>query len=96
MQTELLKSVEKPEDVPATILGVTGHDKGKIGFNNCSFSWESLEGIEGSTRNTRKAFRLRIDGEVIFQSGKINLIVGPTASGKVNYLPLPLPFLRSD
>ncbi|KAI5122640.1 hypothetical protein M0805_008724 [Coniferiporia weirii] len=64
-------------------------DNDIIGFNDCSFSWDSFanEGSYLSRRpNTRKQFKLRFDGEVTFKRGHINLIVGPTASGKTSVL----------
>ena len=36
--------------------------------------------------STRRNFNLRIEGEVIFKQGKINLIVGPTGCGKTSLL----------
>ncbi|KAI5886386.1 P-loop containing nucleoside triphosphate hydrolase protein [Schizophyllum commune H4-8] len=47
-----------------------------IGFKHASFSWSD---------NTN-AFELRVDGEVRFKSGKVNLIIGPTGSGKTSLL----------
>ena len=70
----------------ASAIPLADHNKDAIGFSNCSFSWESFEDTESSDMRTRRAFRLRIDGEVQFQRGKINLIVGPTGSGKTSLL----------
>lgn len=81
-QTELLES-EKAKTDPSTAIALAECNKDAIGFSDCSFSWDSFEQTEASARHTRKAFRLRFDGEVLFERGKINIIVGPTASGKV-------------
>lgn len=81
-QTELLES-EREENEPLAAIALAGHNKYTIGFSDCSFSWDSFDQPEGPSKRTRKAFRLRFDGEVLFQGGKINIIVGPTASGKV-------------
>ena len=56
-----------------------------IGFKDCSFSWDAPNTVQASPAKhyTRKHFNLRFDGEVMFNHGKINVIVGPTASGKV-------------
>ena len=35
---------------------------------------------------SRQTFRLRIDDEVRFKQGKINLVIGPTGSGKTSVL----------
>ncbi|KAI5122642.1 hypothetical protein M0805_008726 [Coniferiporia weirii] len=64
-------------------------DKDAIGFNACSFSWDSFKDGEAyleRRHNTRKQFKLRFDNEVTFKRGQINLIVGPTASGKTSVL----------
>ena len=73
----------KEETGLASAIALADHNKDVIGFSDCSFSWDSFEDTKSSSRHTRRAFRLRFDGEVQFQRGKINLIVGPTASGKV-------------
>ncbi|KAL5499199.1 hypothetical protein ACEPAH_1717 [Sanghuangporus vaninii] len=59
-----------------------------IGFKQCSFSWESPNAgsLSPTKHHTRKHFNLRFDGEVLFKCGKINIIVGPTASGKTSVL----------
>ncbi|KAL1674317.1 P-loop containing nucleoside triphosphate hydrolase protein [Schizophyllum commune] len=47
-----------------------------IGFSDAVFAWS----------DDADAFKLRVDGEVSFKSGKVNLIVGPTGSGKTSLL----------
>ena len=55
-----------------------------IGFKDCPFSWDaSTAQVSPAKRHMRKHFNLRFDGEVMFYHGKVNIIVGPTASGKV-------------
>lgn len=58
-----------------------------IGFKACSFSWDafsdSLTKGKKRRRNTRERFELQFFDEVSFKRGAINLIIGPTASGKV-------------
>lgn len=82
-QTELLES-EREKNKAFAAIALAGHNNDTIGFSDCSFSWDSFDQTEGPSKRTRKAFRLRFDGEVLFQRGKINIIVGPTASGKVS------------
>lgn len=58
-----------------------------ISIRSMLFTWDASD--DGKTRVTgldRRRFRLRIDDEVVFKSGKINLIVGPTGSGKTSML----------
>ncbi|KAH8108752.1 P-loop containing nucleoside triphosphate hydrolase protein [Phellopilus nigrolimitatus] len=60
-----------------------------IGFKACTFSWDSIkyeESTEPRKYYARKQFHLRFDDEVTFQRGHINIIVGPTASGKTSIL----------
>lgn len=53
-------------------------DQDVIGFRNASFVWsrDSLEDEVG-----QRNFTLRVEGEVVFKRGSLNLIVGPTGSG---------------
>ncbi|KAG8781969.1 hypothetical protein FRC12_021352 [Ceratobasidium sp. 428] len=55
-----------------------------IGFRNATFTWASRapESYTPSQRN----FKLRIDGELLFQWGQVNMIVGPTGCGKTSLL----------
>ncbi|KAE9405089.1 P-loop containing nucleoside triphosphate hydrolase protein [Gymnopus androsaceus JB14] len=56
----------------------------EIGFRNATFSWSNDS--EGSLTPSRRKFLLKIDGELIFMRGTINLIVGSTGSGKTSLL----------
>ncbi|KAJ7690181.1 hypothetical protein B0H17DRAFT_1331449 [Mycena rosella] len=56
----------------------------RIGFRNATFSWSKE--TDGSNTRSRPEFKLKIDGEVIFERGRINLVVGPTGSGKTSLL----------
>ncbi|KAJ7697209.1 P-loop containing nucleoside triphosphate hydrolase protein [Mycena rosella] len=57
----------------------------QIGFRNATFLWS--QETNGSDTRSQKEFKLKIDGEVMFQRGRINLVVGPTGSaGKTSLL----------
>ena len=56
---------------------------GPIGIRNASFSWSKEDKV--STPLQRR-FMLRIEGELIFAKGEINVIFGPTGSGKTSLL----------
>ncbi|KAF8310655.1 ATP-binding cassette transporter [Clavulina sp. PMI_390] len=58
----------------------------KIGFKNVHFTWSASSLQSGAVTPSRREFRLRIDDEVVFTPGSLNLIVGPTASGKSSLL----------
>ncbi|KAJ7185322.1 multidrug resistance-associated ABC transporter [Mycena filopes] len=77
-KTELLDAFEEKETPVPFTSGTSTDDR--IGFRNTSFSWSNAgDGAGGK-------FKLKIDGEVLFERGKINLVVGPTGSGKTSLL----------
>lgn len=51
-----------------------------IGFYSANFTWSNESGADG------QAFTLRVKGELIFKEGSINLVIGPTGSGKTSLL----------
>ncbi|KAJ7814135.1 P-loop containing nucleoside triphosphate hydrolase protein [Mycena olivaceomarginata] len=57
----------------------------KIGFRDATFAWSS-EKTDGTLTPSRRKFMLKIEDEVLFQPGCINLVVGPTGSGKTSLL----------
>jgi type II secretory pathway predicted ATPase ExeA len=64
------------------LLSDNHHDK--IGFGAASFVWSS--DTNGSLTPSKRNFVLEIAGELIFKRGGINLIIGPTGSGKTSLL----------
>ena len=54
-----------------------------IGFRDAVFAWSNES---GALTPSKRKFRLRIDDEVYFQPGRINLVIGPTGSGKTSVL----------
>ncbi|KAF8957025.1 multidrug resistance-associated ABC transporter [Flammula alnicola] len=85
-KTELLDSfleVSKPSSsVPVPTPVESSSD---IGFRNATFSW-SLDDEGGYTTPSGRVYKLRIDGELLFKRNAINLIIGPTGSGKTSVL----------
>lgn len=59
-------------------------DMDQIGFRNATFSWSN--DTDGTLTPSRRNFRLRIEDELLFRRGEINLIIGPTGSGKTSML----------
>ncbi|KAH7913221.1 hypothetical protein BJ138DRAFT_1059515 [Hygrophoropsis aurantiaca] len=55
-----------------------------IGFRNAIFSWS--EQNNGTLTPSKRRFTLQIGKELFFKRGHINLIVGPTGSGKTSVL----------
>ncbi|KAF8513334.1 P-loop containing nucleoside triphosphate hydrolase protein [Hysterangium stoloniferum] len=56
-----------------------------IDFRDATFSWTVNE-AQATSDSSQQGYRLRIDGELFFQRGKLNLIVGSTGSGKTSLL----------
>ena len=61
--------------------------KDVVGIRHASFTW-SKDGVPSVTPGgTRKrAFVLSVDEELTFKRGKLNLVIGPTGSGKTSLL----------
>lgn len=75
-----------PDNNGLPVYPTNGDDR--IGFNDISFSWTESSRRPADSRSSQTSslsnrFELRVDNEVLFKQGKMNLIVGPTASGKV-------------
>ncbi|KAJ7505414.1 hypothetical protein B0H11DRAFT_420761 [Mycena galericulata] len=70
--TELLDAYT--QDLPT----VAADNSNRIGFQEAEFSW--------SSRLNDTSYKLRIESEVLFRSGVINLIIGPTGVGKTAIL----------
>ncbi|KAJ7741259.1 P-loop containing nucleoside triphosphate hydrolase protein [Mycena metata] len=81
-ETELLDAFDEKE-TPTLFASDASTDE-RIGFRNATFVWSKED--DGALTPSRRHFTLRIDGEVLFGRGKINLVVGPTGSGKTSLL----------
>ncbi|KAG6837885.1 hypothetical protein H0H93_013038 [Arthromyces matolae] len=80
--TELLDSFSEKED--NNLLLYSDRLTEEIGFRDASFTWSN--DAEGNSTPSKRNFMLKIDGELEFQRGQINLIIGPTGSGKTSLL----------
>ncbi len=56
-------------------------DLEELGFNECTFTWDDPSDRRANARARR--FKLKFMDKLVFEQGHINLIVGPTGSGKV-------------
>ncbi|KAF8515052.1 ATP-binding cassette transporter [Hysterangium stoloniferum] len=56
-----------------------------IGFRNAAFTWSHNE-LEEERTISQRNYSLHIEGELFFKPGKLNLIIGPTGSGKTSML----------
>lgn len=86
LQTELLdeytleRSVSlQPAPEPSEV------EANEIGIRQTSFTWANEE-TDGDVTPSRRRFMLRIDDEVFFKKGCINLVIGQTGTGKTSLL----------
>lgn len=85
MQTELLDKFTTPNEAAAELLAEPSKEnEDKIGFRDAAFSWSNDS--TGAQTPSRRTFCLRVEDEVLFKPGCINLITGPTGSGKTTML----------
>jgi ABC-type multidrug transport system fused ATPase/permease subunit len=77
---EALKDTSATRGTSSTAITVAETVGGarEIGFNQAVFSWSVDESSE-------RMFKLQIE-QTLFKKGKMNLIVGPTGSGKTSML----------
>ncbi|CDO75388.1 hypothetical protein BN946_scf185012.g5 [Trametes cinnabarina] len=85
---EFTESPKDPDEAEILAHSVPEELKKSIGIRHASFTWAAdsptVAVTPGGTR--KRTFILRIDDEVFFQRGKINLIIGPTGAGKTSLL----------
>ncbi|PPR05406.1 hypothetical protein CVT24_008020 [Panaeolus cyanescens] len=87
-KTELLDSYKEEEnttDNTGSFHAIPSHMEGVVGFQNATFSWSDTPSDESMTPRSR-AFQLKIKGEMFFKPNCINMIIGPTGSGKTSLL----------
>jgi len=61
------------------------NDNREIGFRNATFTW-TTESTDSSQNGSQRNFQLKVEGELLFRKGCVNLILGPTGSGKTSLL----------
>ncbi|KAI0066573.1 P-loop containing nucleoside triphosphate hydrolase protein [Artomyces pyxidatus] len=85
--TDFLQNTELLDEyaAPADQLVNEAH-KDDIGFGNASFTWSNNDAADGAVTPSRRRFVLRIEDDLLFKKGCINLIIGPTGSGKTSLL----------
>ncbi|KAG6885716.1 hypothetical protein C0993_010889 [Termitomyces sp. T159_Od127] len=80
--TELLDAFSKKDSVDLCLQESCSSDE--VGFRDATFVWSNE--AEGSLTPSKRNFVLRIEEELTFQRGQINLVIGPTGSGKTSLL----------
>ncbi|KAJ7645869.1 hypothetical protein B0H17DRAFT_1186847 [Mycena rosella] len=81
--TELLDSFLS-KDTPA-IVDPDQPASDAIGFRDATFAWSNEE-TDGTLTPSSRRFLLKVEGDVFFKPGCVNLVVGPTGSGKTSLL----------
>ncbi|KAF4617652.1 hypothetical protein D9613_005677 [Agrocybe pediades] len=84
-ETELLDAfMEKPS--AEVVAAPTLDARTEIGFKNATFTWSLGDEDDGTLTPSKREFKLRVEEELVFKKGGINLIIGPTGSGKTSIL----------
>ncbi|KAH9854915.1 multidrug resistance-associated ABC transporter [Lenzites betulinus] len=85
--TELLDGFTE-KDAASAELVIPPHtvENDVIGISHAAFTWSTDNDGSLTPGPNRRNFTLRIEEDVIFKRGKVNLIVGPTGSGKTSLI----------
>ncbi|KAJ3557433.1 hypothetical protein NM688_g1472 [Phlebia brevispora] len=83
-ESELLDAFLETSQPSAELL--TSPEPDRIGIRAAAFTWNTDTNGASTPSSVRRSFELRIDDEVFFKRGHINLVVGQTASGKTSLL----------
>jgi hypothetical protein len=75
--TELLDTFTSKENLEITAPNEPASNL--IGFRDATFAWSSDE-ADGTLTPTSRRFQLKIEGELLFKPGCVNLVLGPTGS----------------
>lgn len=67
-----------------TSVNISDSHYDDIGISNAYFAWSSL--TDGTAIPSRRTFCLRVDNELVFHRGVVNLVIGATGSGKTSLL----------
>jgi hypothetical protein len=85
LQTELLDQFIEKDPIQHVVAST--QEREEIGFRRATFTWTNeSEGSQTPLTPSRRSFRLNVEQEIVFQKGAINLIAGPTGSGKTSML----------
>lgn len=84
LQTELLDQFTKTDGELPVNPSLSVPDV--IGIRDAAFTWAYEKDGTLSPSLGRRSFTLRIEDELVFERGRINLILGPTGSGKTSLL----------
>ncbi|KAF7348327.1 ATP-binding cassette transporter [Mycena sanguinolenta] len=81
-RTELLDAFDEKGTVVLSAADSPSDER--IGFRSATFSWSKES--DGSLMRSKRQFQLKIEDELLFQRDRINLVIGPTGSGKTSLL----------
>ncbi|KAH8086617.1 hypothetical protein BXZ70DRAFT_1067776 [Cristinia sonorae] len=86
-ETELLDQyVEMSKGAEDLVLPSAVPDSNVIGIRDALFTWSGDNNGTWSSGPGKRDFVLRIDEELVFKKGQINLVVGATGTGKTSLL----------
>ncbi|KAF7321911.1 ATP-binding cassette transporter [Mycena kentingensis (nom. inval.)] len=84
--TELLDSFVNA-DAEAAQVAAEPPRSDIIGFRDATFAWAAgADDEDGTVTPSSRRFLLKIEGDLVFKPGVVNLVLGPTGSGKTSLL----------
>lgn len=85
--TELLDEfTEKDAALTELVVPSQAMESNVIGISNAAFTWSNQDDGSMTPGPNRHNFTLKVEEKIAFKGGRINLIVGPTGSGKTSLL----------
>ncbi|KAE9406408.1 P-loop containing nucleoside triphosphate hydrolase protein [Gymnopus androsaceus JB14] len=85
LNTELLNGFDPPSSAQALdMISTVQPSMDEIGFQSAAFTWSEDSG--GTATPSSRKFMLKIENKLSFKKGCINLVTGPTGSGKSSLL----------
>jgi ABC-type multidrug transport system fused ATPase/permease subunit len=70
----------------APIEDSSNEHKDDLGLAQASFYWSKEHSMSGALTPSRQKFSLRIEDDIVFKQGALNIILGPTGCGKTSLL----------
>jgi ABC-type multidrug transport system fused ATPase/permease subunit len=70
----------------ADIRDSSTEHKDDLGLAQASFYWSKEHSKSGALTPSRQKFSLRIEDDIVFKQGALNIILGPTGCGKTSLL----------
>jgi ABC-type multidrug transport system fused ATPase/permease subunit len=86
LDSELLDRYEPSTRDALPVPATMAEELDLIGFRDATFAWSQDGARDDAPASSVRRFTLKVEGELFFKRGCVNLIIGPTGSGKTSIL----------